>query len=189
MKKIVVASVLALFVVQGAIAGNTAVSDTVKKDKNMAVTWDPLSLIALTLSGSYGVGLTDKIALIVPLGITYVGTSIKYDNSKSSSYLLGIHTGLGARFYFSGGAFKDGFYIQPNFSFGWLKFGDSGVNAISVGGNALLGYSWVWDSGFIMNLAGGVGYSHSSVDTDASAGALKIEGVLPALEFAIGYAW
>jgi hypothetical protein len=41
----------------------------------------------------------------------------------------------------------------------------------------------------MMNLAGGAGYTHSSVSSNSSAGAFKISGVSPALEFAIGYAW
>jgi hypothetical protein len=161
--------------------------------RTMSVMWNPLSLLTLTLSGSYGFAVGEKVALIVPLSLTYVSSGVSNEQSSASVSLFGIESGLGVRFYFAGQAFADGFYIQPNFGIGWLRFGSSGSyngsNALAIGGNALLGYSWVFDSGFTMNLAGGAGYAHSSVDTKSSAGAFKIEGVRPALEFAIGYSW
>ena len=182
MKRIVTIAVLASLMSLGVVAGE-------KSDRDMAITWNPLSLLGLTLSGSYGIAVSDRVALIVPLGITYVFSGVGDSQSSASSYLFGISSGLGARFYFTGGAFEDGFYIQPNASIGWMKFGAGGVNALFAGGNAVLGYSWVWDSGFMLNLAGGAGYHYVSANTDSKAGVFALHGILPAIEFAIGYAW
>ncbi|MBL4818358.1 MAG: hypothetical protein JKY15_03885 [Deltaproteobacteria bacterium] len=186
MKKLVFV-MMAMLLASGAVFAESAKGVSQKRD--MAITWNPLSLLGLTLAGSYGIALHEKVALIVPLGLTYVNAGVKTDTGSSSSYLFGIQSGLGARFYLSGAAFQDGLYIQPNASIGWLKFGSSGGSSLTLGANALFGYSWVWDSGFMMNLAGGAGYVYSSIGTDSNAGALKIDGILPALEFAIGYAW
>lgn len=181
--------ILSLILVGTLLAGSAFAGESAKGNRNMAFTWNPLSLLALTFSGSYGIGVSEKVALIVPLDLMYVATGVSDGNNSASGYLFGISSGLGVRFYFTGGAFEDGFYIQPNGHIGWLKFGSNGLNALLIGGNALLGYSWVWDSGFIMNLAGGAAYYHTSVGTDSKAGVFNISGVLPAVEFAIGYAW
>ncbi|MEI6806751.1 MAG: hypothetical protein WCK49_09650 [Myxococcaceae bacterium] len=187
MRKIVSLLLVGLLVSGSVFAKNA--KEVEKPRRDMAVTWNPLSLLMLTASGSYGIALGERLALIIPLSLTYVSTGISDNSSSASSYLFGVSSGAGLRFYFSGGAFEDGFYVQPNVSIGWLKFGSDGANSLSIGANALLGYSWVFDSGFMMNLAAGAGYTHSSVKTDSSAGAFKISGVFPALEFAIGYAW
>ncbi|MES2504227.1 MAG: hypothetical protein V4534_05040 [Myxococcota bacterium] len=186
---------LALIASQATFAEHVGVAkesyeESYTEDRSLQIMWNPLSLLGLTFGSSFGIRVADKVALVIPLELTYIGGSVTYgdNNQNSASYVFGVNSGLGARFYFSGGAFRDGFYVQPMVNLGWMQFG-SRNSAFLVGGTAMLGYSWVWDSGFTLNLAGGARYVYLTTKAEAKNDIFALHGIVPAFEFAIGYSW
>ena len=95
--------------------------------------------------------------------------------------LSGTAFGIGAgyRFYVTNKPAAEGFYIMPEAG---ATFGE-GASAVRIGAD--LGYQWIWDSGFVLDL--GVGpryYIALADDVDGS-----FDGILPSLTLAIGYAF
>ena len=182
-------SLLVVLMISGSVLAVEASDKSAEKSKKtMAIAFNPLGLLFLTLSGSYGIAVSDKIALMVPLNLTYLSASVTYGSGKKSSdYLFGIGSGFGARFYLAGQTF-DGLYLQPMGEIYWYSFGGS-ASALGLVGYGMLGYSWLWDSGFNLNLAGGAGYHYMSTKAEAKGDLFSLTGILPALEFSIGYAW
>ena len=88
---------------------------------------------------------------------------------------FGVGIGMGYRFYFTHKrkAVPAGFYIQPQIR-GLVGDGEY-VGAVGFE----LGYQWVWNSGFVLDL--GLGRSVYFTDGDGTSG--------PAGTIAIGYAW
>ncbi len=122
--------------------------------------------------------VTDNIAV-------YAGPSLKlYDNllADDPSYrAIGVE--FGARWFFSGTAPK-----------GWWAGGRATLANVSandkerIGGyiSALGGYAWIWDSGLVLSLAGGVSYfEYHTGDPDEGG----VGGVLPGAHTAVGYAF
>lgn len=85
--------------------------------------------------------------------------------------------GLGYRFYITNQGAPRGFYVMPQagYSFG------SGNSSIGIGAD--LGYQWVWDSGFALDVA--VGPTYSLADDDSAFS----NGILPRIILAVGYAF
>lgn len=64
------------------------------------------------------------------------------------------------------------------------------VNFNSFGGTVKVGYQWLWDSGFTLDLNGGLGYSSFKYDQSGTVNdGLKASGLLPAFGLALGYSW
>ncbi|MBN2758304.1 MAG: DUF3575 domain-containing protein [Bacteroidales bacterium] len=118
--------------------------------------------------------------------------------------LLGIEVnGFGAqagyRYYFTN-AKKEipaGFYVNPQVGYSSNKFESIDVlgtgetetyktSSINIG--VEVGYQWVWDSGFALDLGIGPKYYTMSGDTE-QASFSGTSGILPSLTFAIGYAF
>ncbi|MFZ1257524.1 MAG: DUF3575 domain-containing protein, partial [Saprospiraceae bacterium] len=87
----------------------------------------------------------------------------------------------------------EGFYIGPNIGFDINKTKEDGTdnsasfNLFGIG--ATLGYQWVWDSGFTLELGMGPQYSIFAGKDDNLDTTVDFEGILPRFVFAIGYAF
>lgn len=139
-----------------------------------------------------------------PLGLAFGNFNVTYErvlNEKSTinlsaNYqyrLFGVDVnsfgvGAGWRYFFTY-AKKDvpaGFYLQPQANVTFGNVDDFNYTAIGIG--AEIGYQWVWDSGFVLDLGLGPQYtiltgSYEDIGFDSEG------GILPAATLAIGYAW
>jgi len=160
-------------------------------------------------------GTSPNVVKINPLGLIFGSANLAYEralNEKSSfviapqfgGFKLGgfkySSFGAGAqyRFYFSDSkTAPEGFYAGPGIGFtsGKVKIEDfmgSGdedeTKFTSFGGNVMIGNQWIFNSGFVIDLGGGISYQKFSYkDEGGSFSTLKASGILPALSFSIGY--
>jgi hypothetical protein len=87
--------------------------------------------------------------------------------------------GAGYRMYVTKKEAPRGFYIMPQAG---VTFGE-GASAINVGAD--LGYQWVWDSGFVLDIGVGPNYYIGLADDVDDA----FDGIIPRVILAVGYAW
>jgi len=158
-------------------------------------------------------GTSPNVVKINPLGLIFGSANIAYEraiNEKSSfviapqfgGFKLGgvkySSFGAGAqyRFYLSGSkSAPEGFWAGPgvNYTSGKVKIDDFNNNEdetkfSSFGGNVMIGNQWIFNSGFVIDLGGGISYQKFSYkDEGGSFSTLKASGILPALSFSIGY--
>ena len=116
---------------------------------------------------------------------------------KSSGFKYTTY-GIGAeyRLYFTGTAPR-GTYVAPGLSaqFGTAKVegseggDDQKTNISGFSAKVVIGHQWIWNSGFTLDLNGGVQYVDFSFKdkTGDFAGQNALSGILPALNFSIGY--
>jgi len=91
-----------------------------------------------------------------------------------------LGAGVNYRMYFNKAkAAPNGFYVGPGIG---ASFGD-GANALSI--NVPLGYQWIWDSGFVLDIGAGPQYYIGLGDDVVS----DFDGILPTIILAIGYAF
>jgi hypothetical protein len=146
----------------------------------------------------------DNVIKANPLGLAFGNFNATYEkvlNDKTSVLVKGNYIyrlfgvdvssfGLGAayRFYITNAKkpVPAGFYAQgqANFTFGSVD--EFNYTAIGIG--AQIGYQWVWDSGFVLDLGIGPAYTILSGETD-SFGSSSGGGILPSATLAIGYAF
>lgn len=106
--------------------------------------------------------------------------------------------GIGAeyRFYFTGSAPR-GTYVAPgaNAVFGTAKIENSDgsdnskTNITGFLAKAVIGHQWIWNSGFVLDLNGGVQYLDLKFKdkTGDFANVNAFSGILPTLNVSIGY--
>ncbi len=106
--------------------------------------------------------------------------------------LLGLDVNLGGigagyRYYITNAKKQvpTGFYINPqtSLSFGSVSESGTSYSATSFGIGAEIGYQWVWDSGFTLDL--GIGPNYNVVSSEGVSG----NGIVPSATLAIGYAF
>jgi len=157
-----------------------------------------------------------NVVKINPLGAIFGAAQLSYEHalSEKSSFMISpsfgffnsgglkyTTYGIGAsyRFYFSQSkSAPAGFYAGPGvgYSLGKVKFSDDfggGNTTAKIGGlnvSAVAGYQWIWDSGFSLDLNGGIQYiNYKYTDNSDGAFSAPFSGVLPTLGFGIGYAF
>ena len=142
-----------------------------------------------------------------PLGLAFGNFNVSYERTLNESssinvfanYFFGLAgldvqafgVGAGWRYYFTHAKkpIPAGFYVQPQVG---LSFGnvtddfdeDFGYSTIGIG--AELGYQWVWDSGFVLDL--GIGPNYLIYNGDG-ADTFDGNGILPTGTLAVGYAF
>jgi hypothetical protein len=98
--------------------------------------------------------------------------------------LYGFELDVSAPIFFK--KMNDGFYLEPGLFALYVDVGDAG-NAQGGGVQLILGWSWIWDSGFNINLGAGLGNAwlsaSSSGDTDT------YDGLIPRGRLQFGYAF
>ncbi len=141
-----------------------------------------------------------------PLGLAFGNFNATYERvlGTTSSILirgqymyklLGVDVslagaGLGYRYYFTNAKkpVPAGFYVNPQLAFSFGKVNDEtegDYSATTIGFGAELGYQWVWESGFVLDL--GIGPMYTFAKGGESENSL--DGIVPSATIAIGYAF
>lgn len=154
-----------------------------------------------------------NVIKVNPLGLLFGSANVGYERAlnEKSSFMIAPQFGgfkLGGfkyssfggsaqyRFYFSDAkSAPEGFYAAPglNFTSGKATIDDGmgekdETKFTSFGGSAMVGNQWIFNSGFVIDLGGGVQYSKFNYkDEEGSFSTLKASGIFPALSFSIGY--
>ncbi|MGN6803378.1 MAG: DUF3575 domain-containing protein [Ginsengibacter sp.] len=148
---------------------------------------NPLGALVGSANLGYEHALNEKSSIVL---LPTVGF-LKSGGLKYSSFGLGAEY----RIYFTGTAPR-GTYVAPGISayFGTAKFNDSSTdnaktNISAFAGKAIIGHQWIWKSGFVLDLNGGIQYiKYNFKDKSGDfANAVAFSGVLPALSVSIGY--
>lgn len=172
---------------------------------------------ALTVNAQESKG--QNVIKVNPLGLLFGSANVGFEralNEKSSFVIApqfggfkfggvkysSIGAGAQYRFYLSKTKnAPEGFYAAPALSFvsgkvKWDSFDsaeeeeEEKTNFSSFGGGAMVGNQWIFKSGFVIDLGGGVMYqnfSYKDGEGDAGFSSLKGGGVFPALSFSLGY--
>ena len=151
---------------------------------------NPLGLAFGSAQFSYERVLGDKSA--VELSLAYTSLNANFSGGDEAKI-----NGFGAegkyKFYFSSEKVAPrGWYGAPVVSYSSISGGSGSqegkVSLISAG--AVAGYQWVFggsDTGFALDLNLGIQYINAKTSGDVSG--LTIDGILPRLGLALGYAW
>jgi len=153
---------------------------------------------------------------INPLGLLFGSANIAYEkaiNAKSSFLIAPQYGGFklgGVKYSSFGGGAQYRFYLSDSksapagfwagpgvsFSSGKVKYGQDYDNDgkedeskfTAFGGNAMIGNQWIFKSGFVIDLGGGISYQKFNYKDNTTTNiSLKASGILPALSFSIGY--
>lgn len=149
------------------------------KEKKMNVMVSPLGLLIGALGAEFNFGVSEKITL--GLG----GDWFHITNHSLSANGGGAH--LRMNYFLSGPRFGDSWYVSPKVTSEHVSVEGVGVKGASFAG--LIGYSWLYQSGFNMNLAGGIAYSTIKVSSLNGVDIGRISGTHGTFEFNLGYAW
>lgn len=163
-----------------------------------------LSLVFVAFA--FSINAQSNVIKTNPLGLAFGNFNATYERvfgTTSSLLLKGQYmykllgtnvnlagAGIGYRYYFTHAKkpVPAGFYINP---FASIAFGsvtndlDEKYSASYMGFGAELGYQWVWDSGFVLDL--GIGPMYTIAKGESSEDELK--GIIPSATLAIGYAF
>ena len=180
MRKVLFVSLLFL----GAIAANAQ-----EGNGQNVIKVNPLGLLFGSANVGYERALNEKSSFMIAPQFG----GFKFGGVKYSSFGAGAQY----RFYFSKTkTAPEGFYAAPALSFvsgkvKWDSFDSKEETKFSsFGGGAMVGNQWIFNSGFVIDLGGGIMYqkfSYKDGEGDTEFSTLKASGVLPALSFSIGY--
>jgi Protein of unknown function (DUF3575) len=178
-----------------------------------------LSLAAMTICAfafaqkDNGGSEPQNVVKINPIGFIFGSGSIAYERALSAKSSILVAPTFGA---FSFGGFKytsfglgaeyrfylsntknapTGLYAAPGVSFTTGKIKEDGFSTeakfTSIGAKGVFGHQWIWNSGFTLDLNGGISYqSFTYKDTENSVfSGLKASGILPNIGIAVGYAF
>jgi len=116
--------------------------------------------------------INDKSSFQLSAGFFFSGLETANGESLSA-----FNVGAGYRFYVTAQEAPRGFYVMPFASFS----SGSGDTNIAIGAD--LGYQWVWDSGFALDIGLGPAYNIAD-DTSAFS-----NGITPSIVTAVGLAF
>lgn len=150
--------------------------------KSMELTVNPLQLLNGKLPLAFRMGLTEKMAL----GLHFHGRFYSYGTSP----MHGLGGGLSLKFYLSGQAISDSWYLEPAI-FGEFNMPRGRDRFWGIIPTVIGGYTWVWDSGFVINLGLGAAYGHNFVESAYwdKHRPYGVQGLMATGEFSIGYSW
>lgn len=136
---------------------------------------NPLKMLLGGIEVNYERALTPKSSAVV-------GASYFYNFLGSDVSALQLDAEY--RFYFhKQKQAPTGFYAAPNFSFTYANSNNSTESGNVVGIGAGVGYQWVWNSGFVLDLGAGTQYPIVTVEGQTS----NFSTLIPRLTFAVGY--
>ena len=180
MSHIVKKNLTALFVF--ALLSSTVFADehVVHPRKTMEISLNPLKLALGYLPLNFTIALTHKMAL----GLHAYGRFFGFGETK----IHGAGGGVSFKFFLSGSAISDSWFVEPGLDAGYSNYDKKGYWSLSP--SVIAGYTWVWDSGFLINLGLGAEYTHAFVDKGfISKDSFGLQGILPTGEFSLGWAW
>jgi len=148
--------------------------------KTVEISINPLSLINGTLPVTVRVALTQKIAL----GVFAYGRFLSWGEGR----IHGGGGGISTKFFLTGSAISDSWFVEPGISAGYTNHGQGFWGLYP---SILAGHTWVWNSGFTLNLGLGLSYGFTFVDKDfwLNKTAFGIHGIMPTGEFSLGWAF
>jgi hypothetical protein len=143
---------------------------------------NPIPLINGKLPLTLRVALSQKMAL----GLHFQGRFFSYGVSP----VHGLGGGISFKFFLNNRAIDDSWYLEPTLSADFNKPGNVG-GFWGITPTLMAGHTWVWTSGFVINLGVGVSYSHNFISSKfwTSNESYGIQGLMPTGELSIGYAW
>jgi hypothetical protein len=153
-------------------------------EKTMALAVSPLHAVVSSANILYQYKVTDFLAITAPVNFSYNWVRKllieKLFEQKSNSMPISFEIGVGAKFFMGSKKQKgldDSFYLEPrlNFNYSQLDFSSAkykiNSTAMGIAPMAMLGWDWVYDGGFFMNLEGGAGVNFLvKNDTSTSLG-------------------
>ena len=146
----------------------------VQPKKNYSVMANPIGLLYGVGDATFNFGVADNMTL--GAGLLFVGR-----NSLGGYGLSGR-----MNYYVTGLRFEDGLYISPKVDF--ITISAHSVTVSGIGFAGLVGYNWLYKSGFTMMAGGGIQHHIISASVGgANLGSMSGTGL--AAEFNIGYAW
>lgn len=180
MKKLLTIGAIML-VSQVSFGATTIESKTTTQDRNVNITIDPLSMIL----GIFDAGADFRVNSNLTLGGYFKFASYEFTNSSltGSSRLTAYGGGAKMHYYLTNNALEDSWYVSPSIGFMPVQTFGSTQSVFSTG--TTIGYQWVYNSGFNMNLGFGVQYISISSDMTDS----YLRGIIPAAEFRMGFAF
>jgi hypothetical protein len=173
-----------------------------------------VAVIALTLGASAQKGGGDEsskpnVVKVNPLGALFGNIPVSYEralNAKSSIQVNASFGGLSVggvkystlsggvdyRYYLSNSkSAPEGFYASGGAGYYSLKVKETGGTSFTGSGfvgKAVIGNQWIWDSGFALDLFGGINYyAGGKIKGTGGVEYTKFNGALPALGIALGY--
>lgn len=148
--------------------------------KNMSISVEPASILIGQIPVRYSIGITDTVAL----GVSAYG---QFFAMGSDHKIFGVGGGVDSKFNLSGKNYSDSWYIKPGLYLGYFSSLD--IKAPSIAGFVTGGYSWVFKSGFIIDLGLGLQYRHVFVSVRDKLKGFGLSGILPSLDLALGFAF
>jgi len=149
---------------------------------------NPLGVFWGNASLAYERALTEKSSFVIAPSFGF----LKFDGFKYSSFGIGAEY----RFYLSKTRTAPaGLYVSPGLGYTGGSVKDEDYSNEKTNFNAfyfkgVLGHQWVWNSGFVLDLNGGIEYINFGYsDNSGNLSDLRGSGVFPALGVSIGYAF
>lgn len=158
----------------------------IAQDVQNVVKINPLGAFLGSANLAYERALTEKSSVVIAPSFGF----LKSGGFKYTSFGLGAEY----RFYLSKEKVAPkGFYAGPGagFNFGEAKWEDDATEKTSFSGfnvKGIIGYQWIWNSGFTLDLNGGIQYLDFKFK-DSDVDGVPLSGVLPTIGFSLGYSF
>lgn len=163
------------------LAGALALFGSMNAQQN-SVKFNPLAVFGGSDMFTYERAVSEHSTIGVGAGFSsYKITDVTYNSVAGSVFY---------RYYFS--EVLKRWYANAGISYysGKTTYDGSKDKYGSFGINGKMGYQWVWESGFTLDLNGGLVYRSYNYDNGATdSNIFKASGVGPAFGFALGYTW
>ena len=171
---------LAAIFVFALLASNIMAEENMPARKTMEISVNPLLLALGYLPLNFRVALTEKLAL----GLHAYGRFFGLGKYK----IHGGGGGASVKFFLNGTAISDSWFVEPGINAGYSIYDSKGYWSLSP--SVVAGYTWVWDSGFLINLGIGAQYTHAFIDKNTfGKESFSLHGIMPTGEFSLGWAW
>lgn len=142
--------------------------------KKHLISTNPLSWFLGTFGAGYSYAVWEYIAVRGDIAFLHI----------RDTDLYGFELDLSAPIFFK--KMNDGFYLEPGLFALYVDVGDAG-SAQGGGVQLILGWSWIWDSGFNINLGAGLG--NAWLSTSSSGDTDLYDGLIPRGRLQFGYAF
>jgi hypothetical protein len=145
------------------------------------LTLNPSALLIGSLDAEYEQALSPSLS-------GFLGPYIAYARIVDTSALaLGVLGGI--RYFFLESRSPAGLWAGPQAVLGYVTVtrGDTSATGAILSLGGLLGYTWLFDSGFVASLGGGIQFTYATVA--AQGDAVDLRGYGPALRLAIGWSF
>jgi len=171
-------------------AGRAAADSKPVTEPNNTITINPLPLIVGMVALEYERKLSPNAAL--PIAVNY--WSFTLGDLKFTSFGVGA----GYRWYFHPVAL-DGWYLEPGVAVQSASITvtepvtnlEAKASGVVFGPGVVFGREWVWESGFVLNLALGAEFNIGKLEAKAgsTSASADVDGVGFKGRFSLGYAW